>query len=184
ADVRHRRRISLIGRFAVPLHRFFVVAGGAAAEVVEEGEVELRGGAARGSGAGVLFQGFSVVLDAFAAVQVGEFLAAHGNAGVGRFLEPLYGFVHIPGNTVAVGVHHAEIIFGGADPLIGGLTIPFGSLAIIPLYAFAGCIEQADVELRVGVAPLGERQPFLKGRLVIAAVIGRQAGFEIGPQRR
>jgi len=69
-------------------------------------------------------------------------------------------------------------------PLVGGAAVPGQRFRKIVFDALAFFIQHAQVVLRVGVAGLGQRLPFLERGLEIALAVGRDAGRQVGMRRR
>src|SRR6266850_226765 len=68
-----------------------------------------------------------------------------------------------------------------ADALVGGSAVPFHRRLLVLGDPFAALVHAGDIELRLGRALLGERQPYLEGGGIIAARVG---GLSVGLRQR
>ena len=86
-----------------------------------------------------------------------EMMLRAGVALLRGFMKPhgCFGIVH--GNTLAAGIHHAEVELGQRMTLVGRLEVPDRGLRLIRRHAFAVGVFQPESKLRLGVAAVGLR---------------------------
>ena len=68
--------------------------------------------------------------------------------------------------------------------LQGRALVPRRGLSKVLGHAAPGLVEKAQVELRHRIAPLGEREPGLRGLAIVAGLVGGGAVFEQVGRRR
>ena len=77
-------------------------------------------------------------------------------------------------------IEHAKPVFCRCQTLTGGFAVPVDGLGDIAFDAAAAQVKNGKTELGIGVADLGELLEFTERGVVIAGLVGGDAGFHIG----
>ena len=91
---------------------------------------------------------------------------------------------HGPGAIALLEHQQAQIIFGAGMALRRRLAIPVDRTAEIGRNAAAKLVGLTQIELRIGIAGIGERAPFGDRLGIIALLPGIDAGLHIGKRRQ